>query len=99
MKLARRIVPLAAALTLAALTLGASEVPREAGPLTFNTYNGHKASLAALKGKVVAVMFFSTDCPHCQHTAEVLADLQGIPPEGIRDPGSGGEPVGGGEHR
>jgi thiol-disulfide isomerase/thioredoxin len=28
-----------------------------------------------LKGKVVAVMFFSTDCPHCQHTAELLAPI------------------------
>ncbi|MCB9384619.1 MAG: TlpA family protein disulfide reductase [Bryobacterales bacterium] len=75
MKLARRIVPLAAALMLASLTLGASEVPREAGPLNFNTFKGQKASLAALKGKVVAVMFFSTDCPHCQHTAELLKPI------------------------
>jgi thiol-disulfide isomerase/thioredoxin len=25
-----------------------------------------------LRGKVVAVMFFSTDCPHCQQTTQVL---------------------------
>lgn len=75
MKLARWIVPFLAAWLLALPMLGASEVPREAGPLTFNTYKGQKVSLAGLKGKVVAVMFFSTDCPHCQKTAQLLKPI------------------------
>ena len=41
----------------------------------FNSFKGEKISLAALKGKVVAVMFFSTDCPHCQNTAKLLAPI------------------------
>ena len=75
MKLARRIVPFAAAFALALSTLGAAEVPRQAGPLMFKSFKGAEVSLAALKGKVVAVMFFSTDCPHCQKTAELLAPI------------------------
>ena len=74
MKLARVIVPLAA-FVLSLSALSAAEVPREAGPLLFNTFKGEKVSLADLKGKVVAVMFFSTDCPHCQKTTELLAPV------------------------
>ena len=75
MKLARRIVPFAAAFALALSTLAAAELPRQAGPLKFKSFKGEEVSLAALKGKVVAVMFFSTDCPHCQKTAEMLAPI------------------------
>lgn len=75
MQFPRTILPLVAASVLALSTLGASEVPREAGPLIFNTYKGQKVSLADLKGKVVAVMFFSTDCPHCQTTATLLGPI------------------------
>jgi peroxiredoxin len=75
MRLARWIVSLAAASVLAASAMATAEVPREAGPLIFNTYKHEKVSLADLKGKVVAVFFFSTDCPHCQHTATLLAPI------------------------
>ncbi len=75
MRLARSIVPFVAASVLSLSALGASEIPREAGPLLFNTFKGEKVSLAAMKGKVLAVMFFSTDCPHCQKTAQLLAPI------------------------
>lgn len=63
-----------AAVLLAASTLSA-ELPREAAPLAFRTHDGKQIALADLKGKAVAVMFFSTDCPHCQHTAEILSPI------------------------
>ena len=75
MMLARTILPFVAASVLALSTLGAAQTPREATPLLFNTYKGEKVSLADMKGKVVAVMFFSTDCPHCQNTATLLAPI------------------------
>jgi peroxiredoxin len=75
MRLARWIVPLAVASVMATSAVATSEVPREAGPLLFNTFKHEKVSLAELKGKVVAVFFFSTDCPHCQHTATLLAPI------------------------
>jgi thiol-disulfide isomerase/thioredoxin len=75
MKAARMIVPFVAACVVALLTLAAAETPRPAGPLIFNTSQGKKTSLSDLKGKVVAVMFFSTDCPHCQKTAQLLAPI------------------------
>ncbi len=75
MKLAQTILPLVAAGVFAFAPARAADVPREAGPLLFNTYQGKKVSLAEQKGKVVAVMFFSTDCPHCQTTATLLAPI------------------------
>lgn len=70
----RLLIPALAAALLAAPTLSA-ELPREAIPLSFRTHDGKQVSLSDLKGKAVAVMFFSTDCPHCQHTAEILSPI------------------------
>ena len=67
----RTLVPLA----LAAITLSAADLPRKADALEFKTHDGKQFSLAAQKGKVVAVMFFSTECPHCQNTAKLLGPL------------------------
>lgn len=59
-------------------------MPRPAGELTLKTHDGKQVTLASLKGKVVAVMFFSTDCPHCQSTAENLAPIYAkYKPQGI----------------
>ena len=54
------------------LSLTAGEVPRPAPPLKFTTIDGQSMSLEELKGKVVAVMFFQTTCPHCQKTTQIL---------------------------
>jgi len=75
MKLVRKILPFVAACALTVAAFGAMETPREATPLIFNTFKGQKVSLAEQKGKVVAVLFFSTDCPHCQHTVTLLAPI------------------------
>lgn len=54
------------------LSMTAGEVPRPAPPLKFTTIDGQSMSLEDLKGKVVAVMFFQTTCPHCQKTTQIL---------------------------
>lgn len=70
-----RFLATAALALVAALTLQAADVPRPAKPLKLKTLEGNEITLEQLRGKVVAVMFFSTDCPHCQHTAQVLAPM------------------------
>ncbi len=49
--------------------------PRPARALEFRTADGKSVRLADYKGKVVAVMFFSTDCPHCQNTTAFLSTI------------------------
>ena len=43
--------------------------------MSFRAYDGRDIAIENYKGKVVAVMFFSTDCPHCQTTAQILAPI------------------------
>ena len=53
----------------------AGSVPREAPELSLRTTAGKSVSLDSLKGKVVAVLWISTDCPHCQQTCESLGPI------------------------
>lgn len=62
------------ALGLAA-SAAAGTTPRAADELTFTSHDGKKVSLSDYKGRPVVVMFFSTDCQHCQQTATQLAPL------------------------
>src|SRR5579884_1725270 len=71
-RLLRRV---SAALLCASFAL-AYDVPRPAPDLTINYPDGHTAKLADYRGKVVAMVFISTTCPHCQHTTEALTRLQ-----------------------
>jgi peroxiredoxin len=70
-----RFLPTVALALLTALTLQAGEVPRPAKPLKLKSIDGQEITLEQLRGKVVAVMFFSTDCPHCQQTTQLLAPI------------------------
>lgn len=60
---------------LALVPLTAADVPRPAGEFAVTTPAGDTVDSNALEGKSVVVMFFSTDCPHCQHTASVMAPI------------------------
>jgi len=68
----KRVMKTLGLLLLSALALQAGKVPRPAAALEAKTLDGKTISLSDLKGKVVAVMFFSTDCPHCQQTTQLL---------------------------
>lgn len=63
------------AVTLVLPALQANNVPREAPELNLKTIEGKTVTLDELKGKVVAVLWISTDCPHCQTTCEELAPI------------------------
>ncbi|HYM13577.1 MAG TPA: TlpA disulfide reductase family protein [Bryobacterales bacterium] len=56
------------AIALAGLAI-AGDVPRPAPPLDLPTPEGGHISLRDLRGKVVLLEFFLTECPHCQRTA------------------------------
>ena len=76
-----RYILTALAFTLVAV---AGEVPREAPDLALKTVGGETVSLEGLKGKVVAVLWLSTDCPHCQETCETLAPVyKELAPQGL----------------
>ena len=71
MRISRSVV-ITPLLILIASTLPAGEIPRPGPPLKFTTLDGTQMSLEQLRGKVVALMFFNTQCPHCQETTKVL---------------------------
>jgi peroxiredoxin len=66
------------------ISLSAADVPREAPPLKFTTIDGKSMSMEDLKGRVVAVMFFNTNCSHCQKTTQILNPIyQRLKPKGL----------------
>jgi peroxiredoxin len=59
----------------ASMMLAAAEIPRAAPELTFVDQTGRTVKLADHKGKVVALEFLLTTCPHCQNSAKTLSKL------------------------
>lgn len=49
--------------------------PNSGSALSFKAYGGRDVAIEDYKGKVVLVLFFQTTCPHCQHTARILAPI------------------------
>ena len=68
-----RILSLALCL---ALTSTAAQVPRHSPEFAINMTDGRQVLLSQYRGKVVALIFILTTCPHCQHTVQVLSKLQ-----------------------
>ena len=64
------------ALALAFATLQAAELPRKAPEFTINLLGGKKLELSSYQGKVVALVFILTTCPHCQNTTQILTRAQ-----------------------
>jgi peroxiredoxin len=50
----------------------AADVPRPAPATLFRTHDGSVIDLSKYKGKIVALEFLLTTCPHCQNTAQAL---------------------------
>jgi len=72
------MVRLLSLLGAAALSIGiacAGDVPRPAPALSVKTPGGDQVSLESLRGKVVLLEFFLTDCPHCQRTAATIVSV------------------------
>jgi len=51
-------------------------VPRKSPDLTISQPSGKQIRLSSFSGKVVAVDFLLTNCPHCMRVAQTLAKLQ-----------------------
>jgi thiol-disulfide isomerase/thioredoxin len=51
-------------------------VPRKAPEFVFNLQDGKQLLLSSLRGKVVAIAFMFTTCPHCQALAPILGNIQ-----------------------
>jgi peroxiredoxin len=81
---------------LTALVLGFSSlamagmpvVPRQAPEFVVTMPGGKQTLLSQLKGKVVALEFLFTTCPHCQHEASLITQLNGdLGPKGFQPVG------------
>jgi thiol-disulfide isomerase/thioredoxin len=73
----RRLVLAAlAGLALAAPALPAAVVPRTPPDLALTLPGGKQATLSQYKGKVVALAFILTTCPHCQAAMRYLIQDQ-----------------------
>jgi len=58
---------------------------RKAPELSFKLPGGQKKQLSQYRGKVVALEFIQTTCPHCQAAAKVMTTLQGeLGPKGLQ---------------
>jgi peroxiredoxin len=53
-----------------------AEVPRPAPDLTIKLPGGSSLQLSQFKGKVVALEFLLTTCPHCQRSSKALNKFQ-----------------------
>jgi peroxiredoxin len=60
------------ALLLAACALEGATIPRPAPDFAINLTDGRQVKLSQFKGKVVAVAFILTSCPHCQNAVRSL---------------------------
>src|SRR5580704_18142836 len=71
-----RISRLFLALSLAAISvLAQPPMPRKAPELTVVEPSGKQTLLSSYRGKVVALAFIFTTCPHCQAECGVLSKL------------------------
>lgn len=70
-----RCAQLTAGLLLAVAAFPAA-VPRPAPSFAINLMDGSKLPVAKYRGKIVALVFISTTCTHCQHFSQVLNGLQ-----------------------
>ncbi|SRR5581483_3928022 len=63
---------------LAVLSLSAiaAEIPRRSPEFAISLNNGKQVLLSQYRGKVVALIFILTYCPHCQKTIGYLSQLQ-----------------------
>jgi cytochrome oxidase Cu insertion factor (SCO1/SenC/PrrC family) len=67
---------LAAGLFVSGVTLFAAEVPRQSPEFALTLPGGKQELLSKYKGKVIALEFLFTSCPHCQKSATFLSKLQ-----------------------
>lgn len=67
---------LAIATLLGALFAVAADIPRPAPAAVFKRPDGQVIDLSHYKGKVIALEFLITTCPHCQKCSRLLQKMQ-----------------------
>ncbi len=72
----RRFLPLVFGLFFLLAPLAGAEVPRTSPEYAIKLVNGKQVLLSSYRGKVVALLFVSTDCPHCQDTCRLMETIQ-----------------------
>jgi peroxiredoxin len=72
-----RIPLMMAVAALASASLQAAEAPRPAPEYSITLPNGKQVLLSQYRGKVVALGFYFTTCPHCQVTCQLMEKLSG----------------------
>ena len=71
------IQKLSASFCLATLvTVSAADLPRKCPDFTLHLADGKNVPLSQFHGKVVALAFISTTCPHCQNYTRLLSAIQ-----------------------
>ncbi len=83
----KRIVSLLSVVALSALCLPGGEVipPKKSPELLFKIPGQGDKLLSQYKGKVVALWFVFTTCPHCQHASQVMTKIQNdLGPKGLQ---------------
>ena len=55
--------------------VAAAEAPRPSPEYAVKLTTGQQLLVSQLRGRAVALMFVSTTCPHCQHTAQLVEKL------------------------
>jgi peroxiredoxin len=63
-------------LLAASLAVRAADLPRKAPELALHLADGKDVPLSQFHGKVVALAFISTTCPHCQNYTQTLSVIQ-----------------------
>jgi thiol-disulfide isomerase/thioredoxin len=71
-----KVLPSALSAAILAASLSAAQTPRKSPEFAINTTTGKQILLSEHRGKVVALMFILTTCPHCQETTRILTKLQ-----------------------
>jgi len=72
-------------LLAASLAVWAADMPRKAPELSLHMADGKDVQLSQLKGKIVALAFISTTCPHCQNYTQTLSVIQkDYAPKGVQ---------------
>ncbi|PWU01592.1 MAG: hypothetical protein C5B51_22530 [Terriglobia bacterium] len=72
----RALLPLMLICGLLIVSVAASTLPRPSPEFNISLTGGKPVSLSQFKGKVVALAFILTYCPHCQKTIAVLGKQQ-----------------------
>ncbi|HUS08713.1 MAG TPA: TlpA disulfide reductase family protein, partial [Bryobacteraceae bacterium] len=63
------------ALAAVLLPLDAAEVPRKSPDFAIQLPGGKQVQLSQYRGKVVALEFLYTTCPHCQAASRLMTKL------------------------